>query len=462
MKPMRARRKMRAKFRSPSACVTAANQKIHRQMAGATTVDQIRTPLSIRVLNKCGALLDGAVIRHARTESFLDAARRRCGLDDFGPDDFVEPLDRLLESCHREAQLNLIGKFALRSDVTQQLCNRLLLQRHRATHPEIAQQKIRQPLFIVGLPRTGTTLLHTLLAADPAHCAPLTWEVMEPCARAAEAPSARIGRVEQNLRWLKWLAPDFCRIHATGARLPQECVSLMSPSFLSDQFDTMYDVPSYRRWFLRQDLAPAYRFHRRFLQHLQHSKANRRWILKAPAHMFALPALLAAYPDAIFVQSHRAPLEAIASVSSLITILRRIFSDDVDASEIGAEALRYWSETLNRFTQQRDRLLDGRVCDLLYRDIQRDPLGAIAQVYDHFGWRLSRETEARMQKVLRQQPRELHSHHRYHAAQFGFRVEEESELFGSYCERFDVCSKSARLFVPLVTRGLSWRETVSL
>ncbi len=433
-----------------SACVGAANQKILRRMPGATTLDQIRTPLGIRVLNKCGVFLDGAVIRHARAESFLEAARQRCGLDDFGVGDFFEPLARLLDSCHREAQLNLVGKFALRSDITQQLCNRLLLQRDRSLQPQIARQKIREPLFIVGLPRTGTTLLHTLLAADPAHCVPLTWEVMEPCPRHGETPATRIARVGHNLGWLKWLAPDFCRVHATGAELPQECVSLMSPSFLSDQFDTMYNVPSYRRWFLRQDLSPAYAFHRRFLQRLQHTRPERRWILKAPAHMFALPALLAAYPDAIFVQSHRAPLEAIASVSSLITILRRVFSDEVDARDIGAEALRYWSETLDRFMEQRDRLLAGRVCDLLYRDIQRDPLGAIAQVYDHFGWTLSREAAARMQQVLAQQPRELHGHHRYHPAQFGFRLEEEAELFASYCERFGVCSRNVRVFASAV------------
>jgi hypothetical protein len=162
--------------------------------------------------------------------------------------------------------------------------------------------------------------------------------------------------------------------------------------------------------------------------------------------MFALPALLSLYPDAIFVQSHRAPLRAIASVSSLITILRRIFSDRVDARDVGAEALRYWSATLNRFMGQRDRLLGRRVCDLLYCDIQRDPLVAVARIYDHFGWTLTSEAESRMQQVLAQQPRELHSFHRYDLEQFGFRIEEEMELFGRYCERFDLCSKRESSF----------------
>jgi Sulfotransferase family len=427
-------------------------------MSALTTVARIRSPLVLRALNRCGVLLDGAVTRKGSARAFLEAAKRRCRLEDFGDGNFIEPLSRLLESCHAEAHLNLVGKFALRSDITQQLCNRLLLQRDRTAHLGIGREKIRQPLFIVGLPRTGTTLLHTLLAADSAHRAPLTWEVMEPAARNDAGRALQIQRVEKNMKWLKWLAPDFCRVHATGAQLPQECVSLMSPSFLSDQFDTMFNVPTYRAWFFRQDMSPAYIFHKYFLQHLQRGQEARRWILKAPAHMFALPALLSVYPDAIFVQLHRAPLQAVASVSSLITILRRVFSDRVDAREIGAEALRYWSETLNRFMRQRERLLDRRICDLLYRDIQADPLGAIRQVYGHFGWKLSLETEARMRELLAQQPGELRNYHRYDVAQFGFRVEEETELFGSYCERFNVCTKDTDMFSSDASGDFSWSD----
>lgn len=426
-------------------------------MTELTTVAQFQSPLPIRAFNRCGTLLDGAVIRKGSARAFIEAAQRRCHLEDFGEGDFREALSRLLEACHAEAELNLVGKLALRSDVTRQLCNRLLLQQERAAHPEIAREEIAQPLFIVGLPRTGTTLLHTLLAADPAHRAPLTWEVMEPATRDHAARARQARRAEKNIEWLKWLAPDFCRVHATGAHLPQECVSLMSPSFLSDQFDTMFDVPTYRAWFLRQDLSPAYVSHQRILQHLQHGPRSRRWILKAPAHMFALPALLSLYPDAIFVQSHRAPLQAIASVSSLISILRRIFSDRVDARELAAEALRYWSETLNRFMSQRERLLGHRVCDLLYSDIQRDPLSAVARIYDHFGWNLTGETESRMRLVLAQQPLELRSFHRYTPEQFGFRIEQEAEYFGGYCQRFDLSSRerAQRNDQQICSRGLT-------
>jgi hypothetical protein len=324
------------------------------------------------------------------------------------------------------------------------LRNRLLLQRDQRLHPEIAQHEIRSPLFVLGLPRTGTTFLHTLLSADPENRAPLTWEVMEPSPPTNAEKHRRIRRTSQNLACLEWMAPNFRQLHPVGAHLPQECVSLMSPTFLSDQFDTMYNVPGYREWFLRQDLQPAYAFHRRFLQHLQERKNRRRWVLKAPTHMFALPTLLSTYPDALFVQTHRAPFEAITSVSSLITILRRVFSDAVDPMKIGEEAMHYWSSTLSKFLLQRDRLPPERVLDISYLELRRDPIGTVRSIYEYFGWPFSAPAENRMRDFLAKQPRDLHGFHRYEPGQFGLQPEHEQEYFSNYCERFSVSSAPAR------------------
>jgi hypothetical protein len=409
-------------------------------MQSAATIDRFRSPIAIRALNRFGAMLNGKVSRRIPPEELIETAKRRANLNDFGDGDFREPLGRLLESCWRDARLNMIGNIALRSDVLRILRNRLLLQRDRTLRPEIAQHQIRAPLFVVGLPRTGTTFLHTLLSADPRNRAPLTWEVMEPSPPTNAEKQRRIRRVSQNLACLEWMAPNFRKLHPIGAELPQECVSLMSPSFLSDQFDTMYNVPGYREWFLQQDLRPAYEFHRRFLQHLQERENGRHWILKAPTHMFALPTLLATYPDALFLQMHRAPLEAVTSVSSLITILRRVFSDAVDPVEIGKEAIRYWSKTLTKFIYDRDGLGGERIFDLSYVELRRDPIGAVRRVYEHFGWVLSPQAESRMREILAKQPRDLQGFHRYEAAQFGLRAEHEQEFFADYCERFAVGS----------------------
>ena len=408
--------------------------------SSATTLDQTRPVLPVRLLNGCGALLEKTRIPRSplRAVDLIETAKRRCNLDDFGGGDFFEGISRLLDSCHRESRLNLIGKIALRTDLIRILCSRLFMHRDRQLYPDVARQEIREPLFIVGLPRSGTTLLHTLLAADPEHRAPLTWEVMTPSPPTRDNEKRRIQRATQSCNCLNWLAPTFRHVHAVGAELPQECVGLMTPTFMSDQFDTMYYVPSYRAWFFRQDLLPAYEYHRRFIQHLQFRQSARRWILKAPTHMFALPTLLSVYPDALFVQTHRAPLDAMASVSSLITILRRVFSDAVDPLVVCREAIQYWSETLDRFLHERDRLAAYRICDVNYIEVCRDPIAAVRRIYEHFGWLLSAEAAQRMRLVLASLPQDQYGRHRYNLSQFGLDPAEGVEAFAAYCERFDL------------------------
>src|SRR5204863_7674994 len=215
-------------------------------------------------------------------------------------------------------------------------------------------------------------------------------------------------------KFFDWLSPSFRYVHAVGAEVPQECIGLMTPTFMSDQFDAMYYVPSYRAWFFGQDLRPAYQYHRRFLQHLQFRRAAPRWILKAPTHMFALPALLSVYPDALFVQTHRTPIDSMASVSSLVTILRSAFSDAVDPFTIYREAIQYWSETMEKFLDERDRLASERICDLQYNQIRRDPISAVRRIYDHFGWSLSPEAEQRMRVLVASNAQRESANHRYH------------------------------------------------
>jgi len=410
--------------------------------SSVTTLQQVRPFLPVRLVNGFGALLEKTRIPFTRSFAvdLIDTAKRRCSLDDFGEGDFFEALSRLVESCQREARLSLIGKIALKADIVQTLCSRLCMERDRQVYAGIARQEIREPLFIVGLPRSGTTILQMLLAADPEHRSPLMWEVMTPSPPTTVDEKRRIQRAAQNANLFNWLAPNFRYVHAVGAELPQECVRLMTPTFMSDQFDTMYYVPSYRAWFFQQDLRPAYEYHRRFLQHLQFRRAAGRWILKAPTHMFAMPALLSVYPDALFVQTHRTPVDAMASVSSLVTILRSAFSDHVDAFAACREAIQYWSETMKKFLRERDRLTSRRVYDIEYEVICRDPIAAVRQIYDHFGWVLSPDAEQDMRAVVTSQARRQSGNHRYDLSQFGSSAEEILEAFAPYCERFGLSS----------------------
>jgi hypothetical protein len=404
----------------------------------ATTLQQIRPQLPVRLFNGFGALLEKSRIPSTRISAadLIETAKRRSDLDDFGEGDFFEALSRLLESCQDEARLNLIGKIALKTDVLETLCARLQMERDRQLYPDITRQEIREPLFIVGLPRSGTSVLHRLLGADPEHRSPLMWEVRAPSPPTCDDEKRRIQRTKQSCNFFNWLVPTFRYAHTVGAEVPQECVSLMTPTFLSDQFDAMYYVPSYRNWFFRQDLRPAYEYHLRFLQHLQFRRAARRWILKAPTHMFAMPALLSVYPDALFVQTHRTPIDAMASVSSLVTILRSAFSDAVDPFIVAREAIDYWSETMDKFLRERDRLPNNRICDIQYDEIRREPIRALRRIYEYFGWSLPHATERRMRGHVASQAKRQSANHRYHLSQFGASADQVLSAFALYCKRF--------------------------
>ena len=403
-----------------------------------TTLQQIRPQLPVRLFNGFGALLEKTRIPSSRlfAADLIETAKRRSGLDDFGPGDFSEALSRLLGSSQDEAQLNLIGKIALKTDILETLCARLQMERDRQLYPDITRQEIHEPLFIVGLPRSGTSVLHRLLGVDPEHRSPLMWEVRSPSPPTRDDEKRRIQRATQSCNFFNWLVPTFRYAHTVGAEVPQECVSLMTPTFLSDQFDAMYYVPSYRTWFFRQDLRPGYEYHRRFLQHLQLRRPARRWILKAPTHMFALPALLSIYPDALFVQTHRTPVDAMASVSSLVTILRSAFSDAVDPFIVCREAIDYWSETMDKFLRERDRLADNRICDIQYDEIRREPIRTVRRLYEFFGWSLSREAEQNMHALIASQAKRESANHRYDLSQFGVHADELLSALAPYCERF--------------------------
>jgi hypothetical protein len=404
----------------------------------ATTVQQIRPQLPVRLFNGFGALLEKSRIPSTRlvATDLIETAKRRSHLNDFGESDFFEALSRLLESCQDEARLNLIGKIALKTDVLETLSARLKMERDQQLYPNIAHQEIREPVFIVGLPRSGTSLLHRLLSADPEHRCPLMWEVRSPSPPTRAHEKRRIQRATQSCNFFNWLVPTFRYAHAIGAEVPQECVSMMTPTFLSDQFDAMYYVPSYRAWFFRQNLQPAYEYHRRFLQHLQFRRTAGRWILKAPTHMFAMPALLSVYPDALFVQTHRTPVDSMASVASLVTILRSAFSDAVDSFTVSREAIQYWSETMKKFLRERDRLANNRICDIQYDEIRREPIRAVRRIYEYFDWSLSHEAERRMRLLVAKQAKRESANHRYDLSQFGSSAEEVLTVFETYCQRF--------------------------
>ncbi len=409
---------------------------------------------TIEGASRLGAAIKGASTLLARAgygPRQLDAgdligeARRRTGLSDFGPHDAFEPLDVLLHSMEREADLSEFGRFSAYQETLQLLINRLNIVEARKRHPGIAREPIDRPIFIVGLPRSGTTFLHGLLAQDPASRAPLTWETMEPPG-PAEAPAGRHRLLESKAHWrirsFHSLAPEFRRIHAVEAMLPQECIAITAHSFISARFDNTYRIPSYQAWLDTTDQAPAFVFHKTFLQHLQYGSPEKRWVLKAPAHLFTLEQIFATYPDALVVHTHRDPTAVLPSVSSLIVALRRVFCRSAEAEDVGVEMVERWGLAADRALTARRAIANGKysdqVIDLHYSDLAHDPLSAAEDIYRRFGLDLEEPAKLAMMDYLAKNPKGKHGRHDYALADFGLDTATVNSRFQSYNQAFQV------------------------
>ncbi len=402
-------------------------------------------PLPIRALNLGGRALAvlGVRLPSLAEADLLAAAERATALSDFGADSFRPGLRELLRCFEGEAQLTTLGRAMARGNVIAALGTRLRLVEWRKRHPEIASEEIRRPLFVLGMPRTGTTLLHGLLAQDPAVRAPLSWEVTEPCPAPESASfesDPRIAAARARERDIEKIAPGFLAIHPIGAQLPQECVALTAPEFMSMQWEATYPVPSYQRWWEAQDHAPTFRWHRAFLQHLQSRHRCERWVLKTPAHLLTLEALFAEYPDALIVQTHRAPSEVVASLASLECTLRGAASDAIDPRAQGREAADLIERMLRAGTAARaahpER--EAQFFDLAYADLLSDPIGSVKRLYQRFALELSGEAEARMRRFLGDNASDKHGVHKYAPAVFGLDVAELEARYAFYTQRHDV------------------------
>jgi hypothetical protein len=382
-----------------------------------------------------------------QVDGLLERAAAQAGTDDFGEDTWREGLDRLVASLVEEGRLHELGVEVAAGEIVDYLVNRAAIVEHRRQHPEVAETDVVPPVVIVGQARTGTTMLHDFLASDPSTRVPLTWEVdrpMPPPETSTYDTDPRIDEVEERQAGVELLIPGFRAMHPLGARLAQECVRITAGDFRSLIFPTQYRVPSYARWVIDDaDLAPAYRWHRVYLQHLQSRHPAPRWLLKSPAHLWHLDALLAEYPDALLVQTHRDPLRIIASVSSLQATLRRLGSDDPDIVDIADEWADYILEGLDRsVTAREEGVVDvKRIVDVQFAEFVADPFGVVRRVYDTFGFELTADGEERMRAFYADHPHEGPGVHTYSFADTRLDEGALRERAKRYQDYFDVPSE---------------------
>jgi hypothetical protein len=381
-------------------------------------------------------------------DELLAAASAATGLDDMGEPYWREGLERLLDDLDGPARLNELGRTIVETEVAGYLGNRMEILAWRAGHPEVAEGAITRPLVIVGQPRTGTTILYDLLAQDPANRAPLTWEVdrpVPPPETAAYGTDPRIDEVEAIAAMPDLIIPGFTDFHPMGAQLAQECVRMTGADFRSMIFPTQYDVPGYNRWLLHDaDMAPAYRWHRIYLQHLQSRHAGQRWLLKSPAHLWSLGALFDEYPDALVVQTHRDPVRVIASISALVALLRSMASDH---ATVARAADQYAEDILVGLERSIEARRDGtvppdQVVDVRFDEFLADPFAAIRTVYDALDLEFDDGSESPMRTFLAGHPGDGGGGgSRYRFADTGLDAGELRERSREYQEYFGVPSE---------------------
>ena len=401
-------------------------------------------PLPIKAINFAGRVANAFGIDPIRLDEqrLIDVAIKEAGRAEFGGNDFREGLRRFLQSAESEAQLTLLGRQIVKQCVVGNLANRLRLVDWCKRHPEIENEQIVAPLFIIGLPRTGTTILHALLEQDVANRSPLFWEVQFPVPPAVPETwhsDPRIAEHQKIIEQLYQLVPGFEAMHPMGATMPQECVAVFTMCFMSEQLQVQFNVPSYQAWLDDADMLATYAFHKRFLQHVQSGGVHgERWVLKSPAHVHLIETLLDVYPDANIIHTHRDPIKVCTSVASLTATLRGAATDAIDLHAIGRQQLDWWTKLIDKSLAQRKRLVGNseQFFDVKMSETVADPLDVVRRIYAHFGYELSSKVEAKMMAFMKENTRDKHGSHTYRPADFGIDPDRDRSRFQDYIDYF--------------------------
>lgn len=377
-------------------------------------------------------------------EELIEKAEQREGRR-FRSREFEPALRMLIKACEEEAELSLFGRFSTKWDIVRLLRNILCFDAREEANAEIARAEVASPLFITGLPRSGTTFLHTLLAQDPENRIPLSFQTIQPYPDARDGVrDRRVQRVERQFKAFRRIAPDLGNLHPLAAETPQECSEITAHVFQSLRFDNTYFVPSYINWLDRNGHQAAFAFHKRFLQHLQAQRAGRNWVLKCPDHVFTLDAIVDAYPDARFVFVHRDPTAVLPSVAKLTEVLRAPFTRKIDKVQIGSEVAQRWVDGAEKIIAASTALPQDRVLHLHYKQLTADPIGTVQGLYSYFDMEFSRVARDRIEGYLQRRPRGGYGVNRYDPAEFGYELSRLRQRFEHYIRTFaDLAPKSA-------------------
>ena len=408
-------------------------------MRTPTDYERPYRPAPVRLLNALGRGVDRLRADPGLgVETMLARARKRTGLSDYGDEWFVEPLRVLVDAINAEACLTPVGRWIQRHRIEAALATRLRLEDLLRRHPEIHDIDLGDVIVIAGLQRTGTTALHRLIASHPEIRAVTAWEGMNPLPLPGDAPHrprARLRRARLAERAIAYLAPAFFAVHPAEHDAPEEDVLLLDLCFMSQSAEATMHVPSYARWLAGQDHTRCYEYFRTVLRALAWPRATKHWVLKTPHHLEYLDVLLAVFPEATVVQTHRDPLHSVVSFCSMVAHGRGVFSDRVDPREVAAHWVPKTRRMVERAAAVRAAADPARFVDVSYYDFLEDPITQLRRIYDQAGVAFGDSALRAAKETVRRDVQHRYGRHVYDATSFGLTAESIDRCFGSYRDR---------------------------
>lgn len=402
----------------------------------------VRLPWALDAANQIEALVRKLGIRTIDLEParLIAKARKQSGLSNYFDDyDFETPLGLLLDAYEREADLSLLGRVAVRMSTLLSLTTQLQIQHEFELHPEILEVPVERPIFILGLPRTGTTLLHNLLAQGLSARSPKLWELERPApAIGPDTPSddPRCATSARALAQTYRLVPHLRAVHSFDAEMPEECVLLFRKIFSCGSYSIDAHVPSYMNWFLKSDRLPVYRQLKKMLQLLMWKFPGHYPVLKSPLHLYSIDALLEVFPDARIIQTHRDPSTVAGSGCSLYEVLRTLYTRNPDPHLIGRDWVGGWGVAMSNAVEARRKRDEQGFFDVFYADFVGDPIPVVREIFDRFGMEWDREMEARCLVWIADNKQQKHGKHSYSTQYYGIHPEMIEQHFAEYLARF--------------------------